>query len=441
MTRATAAPDVPTAAAVASWVRARRVDPVEVAERALARLDAVDGDVRALVHVDREAVLAEAAERRGSTGPLAGVPVAVKDLFDVAGQRTAAGSRVPPGPPAARDAAAVARLRAAGAVVLGRSRTHEHAWGLTTWHPDLGGTRNPHDLDRTAGGSSGGSAAAVAAGVVPLGLGTDTGCSVRLPAAWCGLVGHRPTSGLVPLDGVVPLAPTLDVAGPLARTPEDALLALEALSGQRLRAPAPAAPRVARPAAPDVDDAVGTALEAVVAALRPAQVVDAVLPAGHLLRRTYAAVQGAEGLAVHRERGWWPAHADDYGADVRARLEASERLTEDDVRAAREERARVRAAADALLADVDVLVLPVAACGSSRTQAPDDRPDGRGPLRDAVLPWTVLANLADLPACAVPAGTDDDGLPVGVQLVGRRGADAVVLALAADVARGGLLRR
>ena len=130
----------------------------------------------AFVHVDPDAARAEARSRRGGVGPLQGVPVGVKDLYDVAGQATRAGSEVPAGPPAAADSAAVARLRAAGAVVLGRTRTHEFAWGITTQHPRRGGTRNPHDLDRVPGGSSGGSAAAVAAGVVPLALGTDTGC-------------------------------------------------------------------------------------------------------------------------------------------------------------------------------------------------------------------------------------------------------------------------
>jgi Asp-tRNA(Asn)/Glu-tRNA(Gln) amidotransferase A subunit family amidase len=429
---ASAVADLPSAAALAASVRCGQADPVALAEAALARMTEVDGVVGAFVHVDPDAVLAEAAERRGSSGPLAGVPVAVKDLFDVAGQRTGGGSRVPPDALAAADAVAVARLRAAGAVVVGRTRTHELAWGLTTWHAELGGTRNPHDPSRTAGGSSGGSAAAVAAGVVPLALGTDTGCSVRLPAAWCGLVGHRPTSGLVPADGVLPLAPSLDVVGPLARTVPDVVLALEVLSGRRLDLPAAEGLRVGRVADPPVEPAVAAAVEAAVGALAPAEVVDVVLPPPEVLRRTYAGVMGSEALAVHRARGWWPARADHYGDDVRARLEAAAALTAGQVAAAQEERRRLRGLLDAL--PVDVLVLPVAACGPSRTVAPDDRPDGAGLLRDAVLPWTVPANLADLPACAFPVGTDADGLPVGVQVVGRRGADALVLAAAARVA-------
>lgn len=422
--------DAPTARQLAAAVRADRTDPVELVERALARARECE-PLAALVHVDPEEARREARERAAQGrdgGPLHGVPVVVKDLYDVAGQVTRAGSRVPAGPPAGRDATAVARLRAAGAVVLGRSRTHEFAWGLTTWHPTDGGTRNPWDLDRTAGGSSGGSAAAVAAGIVPLALGTDTGCSIRLPAAWCGLVGHKPTHGSVPLDGVVPLAPSLDVGGALARDVDDARLALEVLTGRRLPRPEPLdggrlgrvrTDGLPRPLA-DVLDASGAR--------------DVELPMADRLPAVYAAVQGSEALAWHRSTRRWPDHAGAYGADVRARLERSAALSHAEVEDARRLRERLRAEVAGLFQDVDLLLLPVAACGPSRTAAPDDRPDGGGPLRSAVLPWTVLANLCGLPACAVPVGRDDDGLPVALQVVGRPGEDARVLDAAAVLA-------
>jgi aspartyl-tRNA(Asn)/glutamyl-tRNA(Gln) amidotransferase subunit A len=432
-----ARPDAPTATFLAAEVCAGRADPVDLVEQALARVAACDDDVRAFVEVDVDGARAQARERatdREAGGPLQGVPVAVKDLFDVAGQVTRAGSRVPAGPAAARDAVAVRRLRDAGAVVLGRTRTHEFAWGLTTWHPELGGTRNPHDHERVAGGSSGGSAAAVAAGNRILALGTDTGCSIRLPAAWCGLVGHKPTHGTVPLDGVVPLAPSLDVVGALTRDAADARLALEVLAGR------PLPPRVdvrslrlGRVDALAATPSVRAAAEAAAAAgWRSVQDVE--LPLSSSYERVYATVMGAEAFAWHRGTGRWPAHAELYGADVRARLERCEALTPAQVEQAENERTQLRRAIADLFTRVDLLLLPVASCGPSRTAAPDDRPDGAGPLRGAVLPWTVLANLCGLPACAVPAGVDDDGLPVAVQVVGAPGDDARVLDAAAALA-------
>jgi len=418
----------PTVVELAAEVRSGRASPVDLVERALARLAACDGDVGAFVAVDAEAARREA--QAAPAGPLQGVPFGVKDLFDVAGQVTRAGSRVPPDPPAARDAAAVARLRAAGAVVLGRTRTHEFAWGITTQHEELGGTRNPWDTSRVPGGSSGGSAAAVAAGIVPFALGTDTGCSIRLPAAWCGLVGHKPTWGAVSLAGCVPLAPSLDHGGVLVRSVTDVRLVLSVLSAVELAEPAPVtglhAGLVRGPSTPGVGTALDGAVrraEALGLRLRALE-----LPLADRLADAYVGVQAGEALAWHEGTGRWPAHADLYGREVRGYLQRAQESDPERGRASAALRKDLRRQMAAVFAELDVLLLPVAGSGPPLVTSPDRC--GLGPVRDVVLPWTVLANLCGLPACSVPVGVDEDGLPVGLQVLGPPGADGRVLDVA-----------
>jgi aspartyl-tRNA(Asn)/glutamyl-tRNA(Gln) amidotransferase subunit A len=442
--------------ALATAVRAGRRDPVEVVEAALERIAEVDGEVGAFVEVDaagarREAERVRRAVRDGEpVGPLAGVPLAVKDLFDVAGSVTRAGSRVPPDAPAHRDATAVARLRRTGAVVVGRTRTHEFAWGLTTQHPVLGGTRNPWDLTRIPGGSSGGSAAAVAAGMTPMALGTDTGCSIRLPAAFCGLVGHKPTFGSVPTDGVLPLAPSLDHVGALARTVPEARLLLEVLADRPPEPPAPTTGLrvgvVGGAGLPEPTGVLGDLLEEAVRRLARSvgRVAEVELRGAERLTDVYRVEQGREALPWHRETGRWPRHAELYGDDVRSRLAACEQLTPADLEESARLRANLRGEVATLFDRVDVLLMPVAACSPSRVDDPDrvvvdgsgDADDERqhGDLRAAVLPWTVPANLGGWPACSVPIGRDADGLPVAVQVVGPAGSDGRVLDIAAEMA-------
>jgi aspartyl-tRNA(Asn)/glutamyl-tRNA(Gln) amidotransferase subunit A len=440
-----------------------------VVEASLARIAEVDGVLGAFVELDeagaRQAALAvRAAVRAGDQlGPLAGVPVGVKDLFDVTGSHTRAGSAVPPDPPADRDAVAVTRLRDAGAVLVGRTRTHEFAWGITTQHAFLGGTRNPHATDRIPGGSSGGSAAAVAAGMVSLALGTDTGCSLRLPAAFCGVVAHKPTHGLVPLTGVLPLSPSMDTGGALVRTVGDARFALELLSGRRLPPPQPVGGlRIGvvgggvggvLPLDRDVAGAYQAACEAV--ELLVTSVVEVELPLVDRVVDAYRGVQAREALRWHRETGRWPRYADRYGPDVRARLAASEAMPAAVLDEAQALRSQLRSAMARLFERVDLLLLPVASTGPSMADEPDvvrfrTDHDGtqhdqthhdqmqyderqHGDLRVAVLPWTVPANLGGWPACSVPVGRDSDGLPIGVQIVGPAGSDARVLDLAAEL--------
>jgi aspartyl-tRNA(Asn)/glutamyl-tRNA(Gln) amidotransferase subunit A len=440
--------DAPTASVLAAAVRRGELTATELVDAALSRAAATEPQLAAFTLIDAaragdEARLLDVEAAAGKwRGPLHGVPVAVKDLYDVAGEVTTAGSQVPPSSaPAGADAVAVARLRAAGAIVIGRTRTHEYAWGLTTQHSVLGGTRNPYDPARVPGGSSGGSAAAVAAGVVPLALGTDTAGSIRLPAAWCGLVGHKPTHGRISLAGVVPLAPSFDHAGALVRSVDDARLVLgvltgidvsqgrhaRELSGLRIGVPEDASGRAA-------DDSVRAVITTSVQSAVGAGAVrrDVVGPEWSTMRDTFFALQAVEAVAYHRSTGNWPEHAELYGDDVRARLHRAESFTDDQVTAAQQALAGIRERVEELFATVDVLLQPVAGSGPSRTDTPDTvTVNGQAAdLREHVLPHTLLASLCGLPACSVPVGADADGLPVGLQVIGPVGADALVLDVA-----------
>jgi aspartyl-tRNA(Asn)/glutamyl-tRNA(Gln) amidotransferase subunit A len=446
------ASDADTLVDVVDALRRREQSATGLVEAALARIEATEPDLFAFTHVAADRARAEARQLDADAaagrwrGPLHGVPVAVKDLFDVEGEITTAGSRLPPtGRVAANDAVVVARLRAAGAIVLGRTRTHEYAWGLTTQHPVLGGTRNPFDTARVPGGSSGGSAAAVAAGVVPLATGTDTAGSIRLPAAWCGLVGHKPTHGRVSLAGVVPLAPSFDHAGPIVRTVADARLALSVLLGIEVarghRADDLTGLRVGvlTDDAPPVDTSVAEVLSAAVSRLTDAGAVVVQLsgPPWPRMRDTFFRLQASEALGYHRGLGHWPDQAERYGDDVRDRLRRAEGFRDEDIAAARDELAAVRREVAHLFDKVDVFVDLVAGSGPSLVTTPDQvRVDGSvADLRDQVLPHTLLASLCGLPACSVPAGYDRGGLPVGVQVIGPSGSDELVLDIAESLCR------
>ncbi len=420
----------------AEQVRRGNATPRSLVTAALDRLAADDLGAVVLIAAERALAAVAAGLPRG---PLHGIPVLVKDIVDVTGEVTRCGSLTTASdPPAAQDAVVVQRLRAAGAVVVGRTRTHEHAWGLTTQHEVLGGTRNPVDRTRVPGGSSGGSAAAVAAGLVPLAIGTDTACSLRLPAAWCGVVAHKPTHGLVDVTGVSALAASLDHVGALTVDVADNRLALSVLAGIDL----PVTRRDLRglrvgllvgadlPVASDIAAVLAAVVERLAAA--GAVLVEVLAPSAAEQWDCFVALQAAEALAHHRSRGWWPDGSPSYGSDVRSRLERAERVTAGQVAAAQATRLLLRARMAHVFTEVDVLLTPVAGCGPSLVSDPDRVVvDGVGQdLRALVLPHTVLQDLGGLPACAVPAGADRDGLPVGVQVTGPAGADALVLDVA-----------
>ncbi len=405
--------------------------PTEAVRSAFARIGTIDPSLGAFTALREAEALVEAAEasneiaRGGVSKPLHGVPVAVKELFDVAGMETTFGSEVFAGRIAERDAAAVAALKRAGAIVLGLTRTHEFAWGITTQHERRGGTRNPWALDRIPGGSSGGSAAAVAAGFVPLALGSDTGGSIRIPAAFCGISGVKPSFGAVDVAGACPLAPSLDHVGPLARSIEDCGLALavigdirilrwrDDLRGMRVvHADDLHIPRLQDDHARIFASALGSLVDL------GATIDERRFPGASEIRDLYARVQRHEGYEVHTELlGTYPSRSDDYSAGVRRALEMSASVTDDDYLAAMMERDRLRSRFRVLLKDADVLVTPVAAGPPSFIDDPDNSSIGGQPipLRDMVMTFTTPQDLTGLPAAVVPAGIDDHGLPVGLQ--------------------------
>jgi len=231
---------------LSSLLRDRQVSPVEVTQAYLERIDALDETLNAYITVMREQALADARRceeeilRGDYRGALHGVPVALKDLYDTAGVRTTAASKIYAGRVPDEDATSVARLRAAGAVLIGKTNLHEFAYGVTTDSSYFGPTRNPWDLERVPGGSSGGSGAAVAAGLCVAATGSDTGGSIRIPAALCGVVGLKPTYGRISCHGVLPLSWTLDHPGPMARTVYGAAVMLRAMAGYDPRDPATA---------------------------------------------------------------------------------------------------------------------------------------------------------------------------------------------------------
>ena len=369
---------------------ARELSPVEALEACEARVDPGLGAFQATCW-DRARVEAEAAAEawaRGEpTGALCGVPIAVKDLIDTAGVVTEYGSRVFAGHVPDADAECVARVRAAGAIVVGKTTTHEFAWGMSMWDADGEAlTRNPRDPERATGGSSGGSAVAVAVDAAALALGTDTGGSIRLPAGWCGIHGFKPTHGLLSMQGVWPLAPSLDHVGPMARSARDCARLFTVLGGPEV-SPEEREPRVAG---------------------------SEVLPDGALCAEVYRVLMLTEALSVHRAAGIWPSRRADYTPGTRTRAELAEAVTDDEVAWGREELARLRAHMVAVFAEYDLVRSPVAATGPPRIA---DRVDPR----DVAAAHVVLQDLLGLPALALPDGT---------QLTGGRGTDTRVLAAA-----------
>jgi aspartyl-tRNA(Asn)/glutamyl-tRNA(Gln) amidotransferase subunit A len=428
----------------------RELSPLEVVRDALARIERLDPRLNSYVLVTAERALAEAraAEAEiaaaGPRGPLHGVPIALKDIFDTAGIETAAGSKSRRGNVPDEDATVVRRLREAGAILLGKLNMHELAYGTTNDNRHYGACRNPWQPDHVPGGSSGGSGAALAAGLCYLSLGTDTGGSIRIPAAACGVVGLKPTFGRVSRHGVLPLAWSLDHVGPMSRTVEDAALLLDAIAGHDPRDPWSAAEPVDRHAGrlddpPDglrlgvlrspvldmVEPEIAAAVEAAVAKLvaQGARALDVELPHLEWAQTALHGILASEASAFHlptlRER------PGDLEPATRGALELGCLIPAVDYVNARRMQTLVRDDFAAALERVDAIVLP--------TLPRPPPPIGAEVSREPRVAWNRLMtpiNLAGLPAISVPCGMTAGGLPIGLQVVGRAWAEARVLQIA-----------
>lgn len=430
-------------------LRAREVTAFELTRACLARADALES-LGAFITRTPDAALTEAARaddelaRGVDGGPLHGIPVAVKDLFDVGGVVTTAGSRLLATNMATRDSAVVERLRTSHAVLVGKTNLHEWAFGVTNQNPHFGPAKNPWDDTRVPGGSSGGSAVAVATGMAFAALGSDTGGSIRIPAALCGIVGLKPTYGRISLRGAIPLSWTLDHAGPMTRSVRDTAALFMLLAGYDADDPASVdvavddamarledgvrGVRVIVPTThfftdidPEVETAVRTAID--VLASHGASIVEAPLPHTELLRATQRAIIAVDAATYHRER--LATRAADFGADVLERLGSGLAIPATEHALARRDRDVIRRAWTRALGDHDVIVSP-----TTPVAAPPR--EGQDALAAAARLTTNTSpfNLTGLPAISIPCGFTRSGLPIGLQLAAAPWREALLLGVA-----------
>lgn len=429
--------------------------PSDVVAAVIEAMDANAG-LGAFWATDRAAAIAEARradaawrDGRPPDAALLGVPVAIKDIFDTEGLRTTYGSSFFRDHVPTVDADAVAALRRAGAIVVGKTATHEFAFGVTTVNPHYGPARNPHDRERVTGGSSGGSAAAVAAGLVPIALGSDTSCSVRLPPAWTGCVGFRPTHDTISLRGAAALAPSFDTVGAIGSCVPDARAMAEVLWQGSPGLVAPPVDRAARSTqrvgvigggwpeqpTPSVLAALATAADALAAlgCRVEAEVIDGFTATADI----FGPIFMAEAAHVHRRAGLWPNHADGYGSDVADRLRLADGVGLETYLDARQRQRDLRERMRSSYAQFDVLLTPAAAI-TAPPIAECEHPMCNGkptPIRDLVIPFNVVAALCGSPSIVLPVGRDADGLPTAVMLSAAPRHDHMLLDAAADLER------
>jgi len=445
--------------AAAEAIRTRRTSPVLLVESCLARIEAVEPRLNAFITLTAELAREQArqAEREIEAGrykgPLHGMPVAVKDLFATKGIRTTAGSRILADWVPDEDATVVRKLRQAGAVLLGKLGMHEFAYGISSVNPHFGDVRNPWDTTKIPGGSSGGSAVAVVACEAYAALGSDTGGSIRIPAALCGCVGLKPTFGRASLGGAVPLSWSLDHPGPLARTARDVALAMTAIAGHDPRDPVSAdrpvpdllagidrGARHLRVGVPtdhvweECDPAIAAAVRTAIEALAHAgaEIREIRWPRAADYAKAASAILGVEARAYHE--GAFPGRSSEYGPLVRARLASQGDVDAETYARAMKLLLEARAGgADRDLDGIDVLAMPTV---PTRAWTIEQAKEVARPSE-----WTRITRIFDLtgqPAISVPCGMDGDGLPIGLQFAARMWDEAAALraARAYELVRG-----
>ena len=435
-----------TLAEAAGLVKKREVSPVELVEASLERIAQVDPQVKAFIRVfEQEArQVAKAAELMlmagHDLGPLHGVPVALKDNVALRGHPTTAGSKILADWVPEQDATVTARLRQAGAIFVGKLNMHEFAWGGTSDNPHYGTVRNPWNVDRFPAGSSGGSGAAVAARTCYGAIGTDTGGSIRLPSAINGIVGIRPTYGRVSNHGIIPLAWSMDTAGPMTRTVEDCALMFGAVAGHD-----PKDAATGRVPVPDYTDGLRSGIEGLRIGIIPgyffhhlqepvrqavtgaldtlvaagAQLVDVDIRNIHGNISAQLTIEAAEPSTWHQR--WLRERPDDYGEDVRTLLEVGELLLATHYLQAQRYRNLLRGEFMDAFKRVDVFVCPTLPFTATRIgemkvviEAGQEEE-----MLSAIMQFTGVPSLTGLPSLAVPCGFDPDGMPIGMQIIGR----------------------
>jgi aspartyl-tRNA(Asn)/glutamyl-tRNA(Gln) amidotransferase subunit A len=441
---------------LAPMLRDRRLSPLELTDAYLQRIERLDPVLNTYIRVLPEEArqAAREAEREinngGWRGPLHGVPIGIKDLFDLAGVPTTMGSKILRDNGARQDATVVERLKAAGAVIVGKHNLHEFAFGITSENPHFGAVRNPWDLERIPGGSSGGTAAAVAAGLCAAGLGSDTGASIRAPASFCGVTGLKPTYGRVSRAGALPLAWSLDHAGPLARSVADCALVLQAIAGHDARDAASTNDPVPDFSAglsggvrglrigvprdhffdviePDVERVVREAIDSF--ERLGATLQEVALPHARDAQVAGNVIMSSEAAAWHST--WLRERADAYGADVLQRIRGGLLVRATEYLHSQQMRSLVQQDFAQAFASVDVVVgptVPIIAPRIGHTFEPTGEL-GLAP-RAIANRTTVPCNLTGMPAISVPCGFSE-GMPVGLQIMGPAFAEARVLQVGA----------